>query len=148
MNTIIMNTLTGAVSEYTNFEFDSITGTQAGNATGLYTLSGDTDNGVQITSEAVTGKTLWESNRKKRLDAVWFSVRGEGVGELIVRGETEAAEEYRYPFALRPSGQSRAVPGKGIRENYLAFGFSNLSGDAFTLDRIEVGVAQSQNRRV
>ena len=142
---IVMNTLTGAVSEYTNFAFDSLTDTHAGNATGLYTLGGDTDNGAEIVSEVVTGKTLWDSSLKKRLDHVYFSMKGEGTGELIVRGE---ADDYRYAFPVRASGQSRATPGKGIRENYLAFGFSNANGDAFTMDRIEVGVAQSQNRRV
>lgn len=142
---IVMNTLTGAVSEYTNYAFDSLTNTLAGDATGLYTLGGDTDNGTEIVSEVVTGKTLWGSSLKKRLDHVYFSMKGEGSGELIVRGE---ADDYRYVFPVRASGQSRSVPGKGIRENYLAFGFSNPDGEDFTLDRIEVVVAQSKSRRV
>ena len=35
---IVMNTLTGAVSEYDNFGFQAVTPTMAGNATGLYAL--------------------------------------------------------------------------------------------------------------
>ena len=46
------------------------------------------------------------------------------------------------------TGQSRSKPGLGIRENYLAFGYSNTDGADFRLDRIEVLVAESTRRRV
>lgn len=143
--TIVMNTLTGSVSEYATFDFDSITETHAGSATGLYMLGGDTDNGVAIVAEVITGKPLWDDQRKKRVDMVWLSMKGEGVAELIVRGEND---EWRYNFPVRASGQSRAKPGLGIRENYLAFGVSNLGGEQFTLDQISVSVVQSNIRRV
>ena len=142
---IVMNTLTGAVSEYENFAFDSITETHAGSATGLYTLGSDTDNGAAIVAEVITGKPLWGDQRKKRMDMVWLSMKGEGTGELIVQGEND---EWRYNFAIRASGQSRAKPGLGIRENYLAFGFSNPGGEAFTLDQIVVSEVKTSNRRV
>ena len=142
---IVMNTLTGAVSEYSNFAFDSITDTHSASATGLYTLGGDTDNGTEIVAEIVTGKPLWGDQRKKRLDMVWLSMKGEGTAELIVQGEND---EWRYNFPVRATGQSRAKPGLGIRENYLAFGFSNPGGEAFTLDQISVYAAQSNTRRV
>lgn len=151
MNTIVMNTLTGAVTEYADFPFDSITETHAGNAAGLYTLGGDTDNGDAIVAEVLTGETLWDSSLKKRVEMVYFSIpEGSGEGELIVKARDRMGDEaeYRYGFPVRAAGQSRAQPGKGIRENYLTFGFSNPAGDAFTLDRIEVAVAQSKTRRV
>ena len=143
--TIVVNTLTGSVSEYATFDFDSITETHAGSATGLYMLGGDTDNGVAIVAEVITGKPLWDDQRKKRVDMVWLSMKGEGVAELIVRGEND---EWRYNFPVRSSGQSRAKPGLGIRENYLAFGISNPDGEAFTIDQISVSVAESNIRRV
>ncbi len=142
---IVMNTLTGAVSEYATFAFDSITETHAGSATGLYTLGGDTDNGAAIVAEVITGKPLWGDQRKKRMDMVWLSMKGEGTAELIVQGE---ANEWRYNFPVRTSGQSRAKPGLGIRENYLAFGFSNPGGERFSIDQIEVSDVKSNTRRV
>ena len=56
MTAIVMNTLTGAVSEH-NLDFNSMTQAHAANASGLYTLGGDTDNGVSIVAEIVTGET-------------------------------------------------------------------------------------------
>lgn len=144
MNAIVMNMLTGAVSEYSNWEFDSVAGTKAGSATGLYALGGDLDIEAPVVAEVITGKPLWGDSRKKHLQMVFFSMKGTGNGELIVQGESS---EYRYPFPVRSAGQSRAKPGLGIRENYLAFGFSNPGGESFRIDRIEVLDTQSSTRR-
>ena len=140
---IVMNTLTAAVSEH-SLAPQSITPTHMGDASGLYLLGGGLDDTAPIVSEIITGKTEFGSSLKKVAQMVYFAMRGEGYGELIVRG----SEEYRYSFPVRDSGQSRCQPGKGIRENYLAFGYSNPDGDYFQIDRIEVLVAESKTRRV
>ena len=145
MNAISFNTLTGAVSEYTGFGFQSITPTHAGSATGLFALGGDTDDGRPIVATVTTGKQLWGGSLKKMLQMVYFSLKGSGTSTMTVTGENAS---YSYPFPVRPDGQSRSKPGMGIRENYLAFGYSNTDGAAFQLDRIEVLVAESKNRRV
>lgn len=142
---IVMNTLTGAVSEYDNFQFQSITPTLAGSATGLFALGGDTDLGLPIVSHVLTGKTLFGPSVKKFLDLIYFSLLGSGTSSLIIQGAVAA---YVYTFPVRAPGESRARPGRGIRENYLAFGYSNTDGADFRLDRIEVLVNASQNRRV
>ena len=145
MNAISFNTLTGAVSEYTGFGFQSITPTHAGSATGLFALGGDTDAGLPIVAHVVTGKQLWGGSLKKTAQMVYFSLKGSGTSTMTVVGERQS---HSYPFPVRPDGQSRSVPGKGLRENYLAFGYSNSDGADFQLDRIEVLVAESKNRRV
>ena len=144
MNTIALNTLTGAVSEYSNFSFQSITPTHAGSATGLYALGGDTDATQPIVSTVTTGKTLWGASLKKFVEMVYFAIKGSGTSRLTVHGETAS---YAYPFPVRPAGESRAKPGRGIRENYLAFSYSNTDGKDFRLDRIEVASATSTSRR-
>ena len=145
MNAISFNTLTGAVAEYTGFGFQSITPTHAGSATGLFALGGDTDDGRPIVATVTTGKQLWGGSLKKMLQMVYFSLKGSGTSTMTVTGENAS---HSYPFPVRPDGQSRSKPGLGIRENYLAFGYSNTDGAAFQLDRIEVLVAESKNRRV
>lgn len=144
MTTIVLNTLTGAVSEYSNFDFQSITPTHAGSDTGLYALGGNLDVTTTIVSTATTGKTLWGSDLKKTLGLVFLAMQGTGNSALTVIGK---AVSYTYAFAVLAAGVSRSQPGKGIRENYLAFSFSNTDGADFRLDRIEVTVNQSTTRR-
>lgn len=145
MTAIVCNTLTGTVSEYDNFDFHAITPTHAGAATGLFQLVGDTDLGLPIVASIATGKRLWSSSLKKSMESVYLSLKGSGTSTLSVFGELSS---YAYPFAVLPSGQSRCKTGRGIRENYLAFGYSNTDGSNFQLDRIEVVVSESKNRRV
>lgn len=145
MNTIVCNTLTGAVSEYTRHNFQSITPTHGGSASGLYRFGGETDDGLPIISSLKLPPTLRENTLKTYLDTVYISMTGEGSAVFTVFGKTE---DWAYPFPLISSGQTRCVPGKGIRENYLGFGLSTPEGQAFTLDRIEVNTQKSNTRRV
>ena len=145
MNTIIMNTLTGAVSEYAGFDFHAITPTHAGSAVGLYALGGDLDVAPAIDAVAITGDTQWGSSLRKRMDGVFYGLPATtGEGTCVVQGSSNT---YEYDFTIRPEGESRAMPGKGISENYLAFGFKNVAGSNFVLDKIEVNVVQSTTRR-
>ena len=145
MNTIVCNTLTGAVSEYTRYSFQSITPTHAGSATGLYAFGGDTDDGLPIVADIRLPPTLRGSTLKKHLDMVYLSMSGQGTAEFTVFGKTQ---DWAYEFPLRDSGQTRCKPGGGIRENYLGFGLATPQGQAFTLDRVEVLLLESKNRRV
>ena len=145
MNTIVCNALTGAVSEYTRHNFQSITPTHGGSAAGLYALGGDTDDGLPIIASIRLPTTLRETTLKKHISMVYLSMHGAGNAQLTVFGKTE---NWAYQFPLRDSGQTRCQVGKGIRENYLGFGLSNPNGQAFALDRVEVLVAESKTRRI
>ena len=145
MNTITINTLTGAVSEYTGFGFQSVTPTHAGSATGLFAFGGDTDAGLPIVADIGLPATLRDSTLKQAISMVYLSMHGEGSAVFTVQG---AQQNWDYTFALRASDQTRCPVGRGIRENYLGFGLSTPGGQAFTLDRVEVLTAQSKTRRV
>lgn len=145
MSAIVVNTLTGAVSEYAGFDFQSITPTHAGSALGLYELGGDSDAGAPIVAEVVTGTTIWSEIKRKFMDSVYFAMTGSGTSTMTVKTPNA---EYEYAFDVRSNGVSRAQPGRGIRENYLAFGYSNTDGADFRLDRIEVPQNPSKNRKV
>lgn len=142
---IVVNTLTGAVSEYTRHDFQSITPTHGGSATGLYAFGGDTDDGLPIVSEIRLPATLRESTLKQSIQMAYLSMHGDGSACFTVHG---AREVWRYSFPLRPSEQTRCPVGRGIRENYLGLGLSNPAGQAFTLDRVEILTAASKTRRV
>lgn len=144
-NAIVMNTLTGAVTEYDNFEFQSITPTHAGAATGLFLLGGDLDIDQPIVGAILTGKTLIDETRKKYVDLVHFAMSGDGLATSVVAG---ANTSYSYTFPVRDTGVSRSQPGRGIRENYLAFGLTKTDGGDFQVDKIDVSVVSSATRKV
>lgn len=145
MNAIVCNTLTGAVSEYTRYAFHSITPTHGGSASGLFELTGDSDDGLPIVARVDLPATLRESTLKKMLSMVYLSMQGAGSAEFVVFGK---AQHWSYRFPLRDSGQTRCPVGRGIRENYLGFGLRTPDGQEFTLDRVEVLLHDSKTRRI
>lgn len=145
MTAIVMNTLNGAVTEY-DWTFQSITPTHAGDNAGFYTLGGDDDAGDSINSEVKTGCTLLKSPHIKTLEGVYFALRGGATGVCIV--EARNAGIFNYTFTVRDTGVSRAGVGRGLRENYFGFGFKNVNGADFQLDRIEPVVIVQQQRKV
>ena len=146
MNTIVCNTLSGAVSEYTRHGFQSITPTHAGSATGLYAFGGDTDDGLPIVADIRLPRALRDTTLKKVPTLVWLSMKGAGSANLTVYGEQH---EWSYSFQMQPrTGQTRCQVGRGIRENYYSLGISTPGGQAFSLDRVEVQHVESRSWRV
>lgn len=147
MNTIVMNTLNGAVTEYSRFAFQSITPRLAGSALGLFALGGDTDADEPIIGRIDTGARDWGGIELKQIAAAYFSLR-QTSGQAIFAVGVEDGSVYPYPIVLRAKGVSRADPGRGIRENFLSFGFEVPGGQAFVLSGIEVDIRASKTRRV
>lgn len=145
MNAIILNTLTGAVSEYTNHAVNSISPNYAGSQAGLRRMGGNTDAGALIVSNVVTGKKLWGTSLKKFLSVVYLSLQCRGPSRLTVYG---ASDSWSYAVPAQTTGQARCLTGRGIRENYLALGFSNPDGSDFRLDQIEAPLSPSTTRRI
>ena len=142
---IIFNTLSRAVSEYSDQGFQSITPTHAGAATGLFALGGDMDGDQPVVANIQLPSVLRQDTLKKHIKAVYVSVEGSGSMQVQVAGKTQ---RWQYQMPVLSSGQSRCIVGKGIRENYLGFGLSNPAGQHFKLDRIEVLEAVSASRRI
>lgn len=146
MTAIVLNTLNGAVTEYSNFDFDGITPTHAGSAAGLFALGGNLDVAAKIVATVKTPRKDWGSSLKKAVDLVFLSIKGNGTAKFTVQGEA-VATQYSYDFLLLASGETRCKLGRGIRENSMAFGLTTPSGQDFQLDRIEVSVTSSNQRR-
>jgi hypothetical protein len=143
MNTIVMNTLTGGVTEYTGFAFHAITPTHAGSATGLFLFGGDTDNTLPIIPDVLTGKQTMEAAQRKRIPNIYYAVESDATNLTCVVATED--QEYEYPFYVRDDGVSRADPGKGIIESYLQVGLKT-AGEDFLLDYIEANVAVTARR--
>lgn len=146
MTAIVMNTLTGAVTEH-SIEFQSLTANRFGSENGLFSLGGADDNGEQIEARFVTPRSSLGSPNLKGVGFVYFAMTGDAgsSGQLLV--QDDEGEEYAYEFALRDKGASRARAGQGLRENTLAIGFANLDGADFRIDSIEADITDSKTRR-
>lgn len=141
MTAIVCNTATGAVTEY-DWAFQSLTDTHAASPAGLFTLGGDTDAGAAITGEIRAGTPGGGPVQAVRV--VFVAKEGPGNGTLIVQGRSASWE---YPAIDRDSDVMAVSPGRGISESYLGFGYRNVDGAAFRIDRIDADVIASKNRR-
>ncbi len=144
MKSIVVNTLSGAVTEYRRPLY-SISATHGGNRDGVFVLQGDTDHGAPIVGELQTPVVNHGSTLQKSLSSIYCSGEGLacGMAEVLTRGKTWA-----YPLRFGGAGAARADPGRGIREIYLGFGLRFPGGQPFTVDRFEVVINQSKSRRV
>lgn len=142
-NTIVVNTMTESVSEYSNFAFQSIIPGYAASPLGLFSLTGNADNAVPIVATVTTGRTLWGTTLKKTIESTYLAISGSGISTFSVIGNNTT---YDYPIPIDDSGESRPIVGQGIRENYLAFKYSNTDGAAFLLDNIEVNIDNTTRR--
>lgn len=144
MTTIVMNTTNAAVTEY-DWTHTSISPAHLTDDNGLYTIGGDTDAGTAISATVLTGKIDMGSGKKKMIDKTYLGLQGSGTGQLRVEGQSTTYGP--YTVSIRAKGMSSAQPGRGIRENYLALGYSNVSGADFRLDRIDADLTESSTRR-
>lgn len=152
MTAIVMNTTTGAVTEYgASFTFNSITRTHAADGAKLHTLGGSSDNGAPI-SATWLGPQLG-GLAVRRPDQVYAAVRGPAgsAGKVrVVAGGHKVARgtEWQYDLAVQPSGISRSQrPGLGIRENFLAYGYANVAGAPYVVSLFQVDEIMSNQRK-
>lgn len=139
--TIVLNTATGAVTEY-DWAFQSLTDTYAASTDGLFTLGGNTDAGENIAAEFRAGTP--GGQQVQSVGKVFIAKEGTGAGALIVIGRSTSWE---YAVEARASGVAAVTPGRGISESYLGFGWRNTDGADFRIDRIDAEVTPSKNRR-
>lgn len=152
MTAIVMNTRTAAVTEYgASFAFVGITPTQAANASGLFTLGGETDAGTDISAPF---RGPYQGAEPVIVSGnVYLGIRGDtgadqGRVRVLAGGKNAArGTEWTYPLYAQGSGISRAILGRGIRENSLAFGYVNTGGAAYTIRSMQVDINGSKNRK-
>lgn len=146
MTAITVNTLTGAVSEYTRHDFQSITPNHGGSASGLYAFGGDTDAGLPIQSTLRLPITLRENTLKQQIAMVYLSMQGQA--KPSSRSSARARRDGRIRFHCATVARRAARWARASGKNYLGFGLSTPAGQAFTLDRVEVLSVKSKTRRV
>lgn len=148
-----MNTETTALSWNTNYMFDSVA--QYGDVVlaaapdGVYLLSGNTDQTVEIDASVRTGFMDFDNKNIKRMGGVFFGLRGSSLKLALEPFGAVAPSEYTMIAKTTVSpGSNRIIPGKGLASRYWRMTFSNVDGGDFDIDNIELDVASSTTRRL
>lgn len=150
----VMNTETTAASWYDNFDFESITQTPDGvlavGPDGLYTLDANTDAGVNIQAEVVSGLQDFGAPQTKRMDYMYFGYTSGGqisvTPEVYESGHAPVTYFLEQRDASAPRN-SRVEPGKGLFGRYWRVTIRNVAGADFEVHDTAVDIAVS-NRKV
>lgn len=141
----VVNIATGAVSRYTALPNCSFA--RLGNrlliasASGLFELTGTTDNGSPIVSSVTTGKMNFGSHFLKRVDSL--NIFYESSGALSVAARTMYNGELTNSFSgvVLPASSPREGViklGQGQKSQYWQFVVSNQGGASFKIDAIDI----------
>lgn len=143
-----VNTNTGALSEYSNFNFNSLTKFNGrfygATDEGIFELAGDTDDGVEIDASVLFGTTDLStdevlSENMKRLPAVYLGLSTAGDMILTVTTPAGGANAYTLTPATATSLHTgRMLLGKGVVSRYWDFELTNVSGADFTLESVSL----------
>lgn len=138
----VMNTLTYAVSEYQNYNFNSTAiyqGAYLGlSKTGLYRLTGGTDAGAHVLARARTATMDFGSGLRKRMKAAYVGITA--TDALVLKTVTDDDAERWYTLSPYPSGihTERVLLARGVQSRYWAFELANNNGADFRLDNLEL----------
>lgn len=154
---VVLNLRTGGVTEYNGWTFNSFATlrgrTLAASSSGIFELTGETDDGVEIASDfrtivtdlsPIDVKGEFAAHGKRPTDAYLSYQSDEPMLFTVYVDDQEY--EYDVPKGryMSPAGISskvrphKAELGKGIETNYLQFGIKNIAGGDFTFDALRV----------
>jgi hypothetical protein len=145
---LILNTENNALSEYDNFEFNSLTefnGKFIGcKSDGIYSLEGNDDEGVDIEAEIAWPIYDFAEDIPKLPREAWIMGRKEGTLVLTVTSD-EGDESYPYPTAMQDSliSEERVEFGRGLRGRFFDFKLTNENGAFFDFNNIRILAEQS-----
>ena len=133
-----MNVRNAAVSQYSNFNYNSFAkmGERylGANDQGLFWLDGDLDGARPVSSRIKTG--IIQPNGNKLAGVMYAYLGMRGTGEFITTVTDEAGNSYNYTLNAVDMETSRVVFGRGFRTRYFTFTLES-QGQDFDLDNVE-----------
>jgi hypothetical protein len=142
-----INTRAGAVTEYTDYAFNSFAklGNKyiAADSSGLYELAGDDDAGQSIVADIKGGFLQFNSSRFAGMKAAYLGIRGGG--EFFLKLEAASGEVYTYKIKTEDMATTKVWIGKGLRHRYLSYELIS-TGQDFDLESIEFVPMLAQRR--
>ncbi len=147
--TYAINTRTQFISEYTNFNFNSVAQIGrlfvAADEDGLYELNGPTDLGADIIGRLGSGFFAPNGNKLAGFKAVYLSARGQG--QYLLKVEASDGREWVYGATLNPNLMVTKInTGKGLKASMYRWELIAADGQDFDLNNIEFVPAMSGRR--
>jgi hypothetical protein len=148
-----------AVSELTNFPFNSFATVQRGGLRltlaagqdGIYQLGGPNDDGTPIDASLRLGLTDFGSNQLKRVANGFIGYTSDGELKLVTI-TTDGGRKKENWYKLKARSAHSAVDGrfdiaKGLVARYWGWKVENIAGADFSIDDLKVSVALLQRRK-
>lgn len=133
-----MNTHNVAVTQYSNFNFNSFArmGERylGANDQGLYWLDGDDDDGRSVKARITTGVIQPNGNKLSGVQYAYLGMRGNG--QFIVTVTDEAGGSYNYTLTGNSMETARVAFGRGFKTRYFTFALES-QGQDFDMDSVE-----------
>jgi hypothetical protein len=147
-----LNLRTRALTEYTNFSFNSFASyagkVYAAGPTGVFEVGAqDTDAGTAIDASARTGKHHFGTTLGKRVPRIYLGHHAAGDLEFRTMTGEGGTRAYLLPWNNVTDLQQRRVPvGRGPKSVYWQFEVANRGGVDFDLDNIQAYPENSKRR--
>jgi hypothetical protein len=138
-------TVTQYDSEYAFNSFCEFEGKLYGaNDTGVYELTGTSDDGQEIPWEIVAFLTDFGSPYIKRARCAWLGLRTNGA--IVFSVIDENGTQYDYPIDSTKDIYSvmKTSLGRGTKSRYISWGLSGVAGSNIKLDEIEFALDKIQ----
>lgn len=148
----VLNTESGAVSRYSDFDFNSLASNGGllfgASADGLYVIAGDKDEDRDVNTDVTTGFMDLGSDMRKRVSDVYFGYTG-GQMKATVEAYNGPTDNYTFEDRFREGDaprNNRIKTGRGLTSRYWRISMKNISGDDFKLQDVTLNVAESRRR--
>ncbi len=150
--TIVSNTRNFAISEYTNFGFNSMCKFNGkylyANSNGIYEGGGDNDDGAQIDASYKTGAIDTYTTEIQRLRDCYLIFRSDGDIQLFSVGDEINSRTYHITGSHATTIHERRVKfERGIKDRHFNFGISNVNGSSLEVDSAKILSEPIKKRR-
>ncbi len=149
---LVTNTRNFAISEYSNFAFNSMCKFNGkylyAKSDGIYEGGGNNDNGTQIVASYKTGAIDTYTTEIQRLRDVYLTFRSDGDVQLFSVGDEINARAYFITSSIGSTIHERRVKfERGIKDRHFNFGVSNVDGSTLEVDSIKILTEPIRKRR-
>lgn len=145
MSTLVFHSSTLGVTEYST-AFTGLTGSYEALADAVYTAGGTTDADTAFVSTFSLGVASTKNGLKRIPIHAYIQALTAATMRCVVA--TTAAAVSTYAATFKSGRMQRFTFGRGIRDNYLGFTFSNPDGAPFLIDHVEIVTESSKQRKV